>query len=296
MSARSGHPGRDLHPEDGPLQAFASGLRRLREDAGLSLAGLAQRANYAQGTMSKATDGRTWPTEPVVRAYVVACGGDPGDWLARREAGMKAASATSDISPAPDGADAPASPGAPPRNPPRRWPRWLLPAVAVVAAVVVAIGVAARPGKSSPALLLPGCAGPATARLEIAASQDLAYILAKAAGEYGLRSAAGQCMQVSVEDINSGTAMTALARGWTESDGTQPDVWSPASDAWLTIARARARGGAAARLPAQQSPLIVTAPLVIAMPEPMARVLGWPKKKIGWNDLESWARTPDFWA
>ncbi len=37
-------------------------------------------------------------------------------------------------------------------------------------------------------------------------------------------------------------------------------------------------------------------PLVIAMPEPMARALGWLKRSVGWSDLRGLADDPQGWG
>ena len=41
---------------------------------------------------------------------------------------------------------------------------------------------------------------------------------------------------------------------------------------------------------------MVSTPIVLAMPEPMARALGWPDAAIGWSDLLHLANDPDGWA
>ncbi|MGW0880056.1 phosphorylase family protein [Streptomyces sp. NPDC002671] len=139
-------------------------------------------------------------------------------------------------------------------------------------------------------------ASPANVQLRVAASIDLSASLAEAARHYGARSAPdGSCVSVKVYDLNSGTAMRALARGWREEDGDRPDVWSPAGSAWLTLARTRATGSAKTLLPETAQP-IVTSPLTIAMPKPMATALGWPEYTLGWSKLAEWAADPaKFW-
>ncbi|MGW0765727.1 phosphorylase family protein [Streptomyces sp. NPDC002676] len=139
-------------------------------------------------------------------------------------------------------------------------------------------------------------ASPANLQLRVAASIDLSASLAEAARHYGARRAPdGRCVSVKVYDLNSGTAMRALARGWREEDGDRPDVWSPAGSAWLTLARTRATGSAKTLLPETAQP-IVTSPLTIAMPKPMATALGWPEYTLGWSKLAEWAADPaKFW-
>jgi Ca-activated chloride channel family protein len=44
------------------------------------------------------------------------------------------------------------------------------------------------------------------------------------------------------------------------------------------------------------TPGIAVAPLVIAMPRPMARALGWPRKQLGWDDILELAKDPNGWG
>ncbi|MFI2436757.1 substrate-binding domain-containing protein [Streptomyces sp. NPDC018693] len=149
---------------------------------------------------------------------------------------------------------------------------------------------------SAVSALKPCPAAQADVTLRIAASVDLSTSLGEAAAGYGARQADGRCVKVVVDGVNSGTGMRALARGWTEDDGPEPDVWSPAGRDWLALARTRATPEALKKLPETADP-IVTSPLTIAMPKQMAEALGWPEQRIGWKDLAQWAQDPqDFWA
>jgi Ca-activated chloride channel family protein len=133
----------------------------------------------------------------------------------------------------------------------------------------------------------------------MAASQDKVGLLQKAADEYGrTHQVDGKCVKVTVDSKNSGTAMQALARGWDESvDGPRPDVWSPASGVWVTLLRQRVQGSDKSSPVADGAPQpIMTSPLTIAMPKPMAQALGWPGKAIGWADLAKLATDPKGWA
>src|SRR5205085_1452725 len=120
--------------------------------------------------------------------------------------------------------------------------------------------------------VLPRCSGPATDQLLIMASQDKASLLADLAADLGPREADGRCLSIKVEPKNSGQIMTQLTRGWTETDGPRPDVWSPASSTWFGLTRYRAHKG----LLPDDAPSLFGTPLVIAMPRPMAEALGWP--------------------
>lgn len=73
-----------LDPGLGAVQRFAYALRKLRDEAGTpTYRSMARRAGYSGPTLSAAAAGERLPTLPVVRAYVVACGGDPEEWAER---------------------------------------------------------------------------------------------------------------------------------------------------------------------------------------------------------------------
>jgi transcriptional regulator with XRE-family HTH domain len=63
-------------------EEFAARLRELRAQAGApSFRQLAKLTNYSSSTLADATSGRRLPTEPVLKALVIACGADPAPWL-----------------------------------------------------------------------------------------------------------------------------------------------------------------------------------------------------------------------
>lgn len=77
-------PERPLDPCAGPVQRFATELRRLRAGAGNpGYRKMAERVEYSATTLSDAAGGRRLAPLPVVRAYVRACGGDPAEWEQR---------------------------------------------------------------------------------------------------------------------------------------------------------------------------------------------------------------------
>lgn len=133
----------------------------------------------------------------------------------------------------------------------------------------------------------------------MAASQDKAGLLQQAADDFRKdREVGGKCVEVKVYSKNSGTAMLALARGWDEkTDGQRPDIWAPASNTWASLLRQRvAASDKTAPVADGEFPPIMTSPLTIAMPKPMAQALGWPKQAIGWADLAKLATDPRGWA
>lgn len=129
----------------------------------------------------------------------------------------------------------------------------------------------------------------------IASSQEKASMLLGFAASYdaGRPRVGGRCVTVSVEKVNSGDAELALANGWTGS--TRPEVWSPASSAWVKLLTAQASAVAAQLLPASSDSLFQS-PLVIGLPEPMATALGYPTTPIGWARILQLAQDPRGWA
>jgi Ca-activated chloride channel family protein len=165
---------------------------------------------------------------------------------------------------------------------------WII--ISSVAAVLIA-GV----GVSMAVLASPDCGGsPVT--LTVVASPDHGDVLANAAAKWqsGHPKVNGRCVQVNVERKDSSQAAVALGPSWDpREDGPRPDVWSPESTAWLRLAQLRPDG--AGLLPAQ-APAVARSPLVVAMPEPMGRALGWPDAQPSWRDLialsgSSWGST-----
>jgi Ca-activated chloride channel homolog len=94
---------------------------------------------------------------------------------------------------------------------------------------------------------------------------------------------------VFVDGINaaSGDAEARIAKG-----SFKPVAWSPASSLWGRLLNFEADQP----LTADEAPSIVRTPLVIAMWEPMARALGWPKKKLGFADVLRLSTSGKGWA
>jgi Ca-activated chloride channel family protein len=94
---------------------------------------------------------------------------------------------------------------------------------------------------------------------------------------------------VFVEGINasSGDAETRIAKGQ-----FKPVAWSPASSLWGRLLNFEADRP----YTAEDAPSIVRTPLVIAVWEPMARALGYPKKKLGFADVLRLSTSGKGWA
>ena len=183
-----------------------------------------------------------------------------------------------------------------------------LPAIAAVLAGVVLIGVvrsftgggdATDGAEGGPTTARSACEGQAT-ELVLAVSPEKTQILTDIAQEYASEdgeSDAG-CVDVTVSEKSSGAAQVALARGWDDAvDGPRPDVWSPASSSWPgLLSDALRKQDKPTLVPEGELPSLVRTPLVIAMPKPMAEVLGWPEKQPGWSDLLALSRDPKGWG
>ncbi|GIF70833.1 substrate-binding domain-containing protein [Asanoa siamensis] len=135
----------------------------------------------------------------------------------------------------------------------------------------------------------PGCSG--EAKLTVAAAGEVAPAIEEAAKAWvdGGAQADGVCVAVEVtaqEPVDvaavvAGKHGVALAGvGLANGTATMPDVWVPDSSTWLLRLQSAASG-----FSPTNGESIARSPVVIAMPEPVAQQIGWPQKKLGWNDL-----------
>ncbi len=105
--------------------------------------------------------------------------------------------------------------------------------------------------------------------------------------------AGDRCVYVKPYQKASGGAAQQLIDGWPDpaGSGARPVVWSPAGSGWGAIVDQRS----GKKLTTGGAPFMLT-PLVIAMPEPMAQALGYPRTPIGFADIVALANNPDGWA
>jgi len=140
----------------------------------------------------------------------------------------------------------------------------------------------------------PGCA-----TVVVTASVEKADLMGEVAKRYNAsdRHVNGSCYGITVSAMASGLAESRLAEsGWDQAWGPAPDAWSPAASTWLQLLREdRSSHDRPDILPAQAESVVST-PIVLAMPEPMAKALGWPDAAIGWSDLLNLAKDPGGWA
>ncbi|GAC1371511.1 MAG: VWA domain-containing protein [Ktedonobacteraceae bacterium] len=91
----------------------------------------------------------------------------------------------------------------------------------------------------------------------------------------------------------SGTSMQDILNGT-----SQPDIWSPAGNVWITLINAKwsaQHGSTLIATGANDTPSLVSSPVVIAMWKPQAEALGWPQKAIGWSDIAKLSTDPQGW-
>jgi Ca-activated chloride channel homolog len=138
--------------------------------------------------------------------------------------------------------------------------------------------------------------------LTLVASPEKAQLIRELAADYMAsgRRVGGRCTKIVVSSKSSGEAMAALARGWRKTiDGPRPDVWSPASSAWVQLLQQRTADTDRAGfklVPEDPPPSIAATPLVVAMPRPMAEALGWPSRQLGWADFLRLSRNRQGWG
>jgi Ca-activated chloride channel family protein len=97
----------------------------------------------------------------------------------------------------------------------------------------------------------------------------------------------GKRVFVQAQNVSSGDAQAKIAAG-----RLKLTAWSPASSLWGGLLNFEADQPYVA----DENPSIVRTPLVIAMWEPMARALGYPKKKLGFADILKLARSNQGWG
>lgn len=110
----------------------------------------------------------------------------------------------------------------------------------------------------------------------------------------GNYSACDGPITVKAIPVGSGQSMQQIL------DGTiQPDIWSPAGSAWITLLNAAWNEKHHSELiatGANDTPSLLSSPVVIAMWKPQAEALGWPNKPVSWSDIAALSTNPQGWA
>ena len=161
----------------------------------------------------------------------------------------------------------------------------LLLAILAALAVGVVAWVAGGPGKKDEPKTKPVASAPKNAvRVSFAYSPEKEKLLLPLIDGFNRSQ-----RKVFVEGVNaaSGDAESRIAKGT-----FKPVAWSPASSLWGRLLNFEADKP----YTPEEAPSIVRTPLVIAMWEPMARALGWPKKKLGFADVLKLSTAGTGWA
>ncbi|MFY1632309.1 hypothetical protein ACN27F_03320 [Solwaraspora sp. WMMB335] len=81
MKNQEQHP---ASPETSAIAQFGYDLRKLRQEAKLSYGAIALSSYYSKSAVWGADQGHNLPSPNLLKAFVTACGGDPDEWIARR--------------------------------------------------------------------------------------------------------------------------------------------------------------------------------------------------------------------
>jgi Ca-activated chloride channel family protein len=134
-----------------------------------------------------------------------------------------------------------------------------------------------------------GCTG--SVRLNVAAATEIASAVDQTAQRWIADGAnvSGTCVAVAVTPINPAQMAAAVAGehkvtltglGTAPASVKVPDVWISDSSTWILRLKSEAPGF----LPTDLKP-IAQSPVVVAMPQPVAKKVGWPNRKLSWKDL-----------
>jgi Ca-activated chloride channel family protein len=163
---------------------------------------------------------------------------------------------------------------------------------AAIAAVVIAVVLTTRGGDDGGKKAADGGgAKPAAGatRVSFAYSPEKEALLKPLIERFNREGVQADGRPVFVEGsvVSSGDAEARIAAG-----KLKPVAWSPASSLWGRLLNFEADR----EYVADDNPSIVRTPLVIAMWEPLARALGWPRKQVGFQQILDLALDPRGWA
>jgi Ca-activated chloride channel family protein len=169
----------------------------------------------------------------------------------------------------------------------------LLAVAAIAVALIAILGSGGgkgtdKPGSSSSATA-PARAPAGAIEVSFAYSPEKEKLLTPLVQRFNASGAQvdGKPVFVSAQNVASGDAQTKIASG-----RLKLTAWTPSSSLWGRLLNFEADQPYAP----DTNPSIVRTPLVIAMWEPMARALGYPKKKLGFADILKLARSKAGWG
>lgn len=105
------------------------------------------------------------------------------------------------------------------------------------------------------------------------------------------KTPSGKTVQVQVKHVTSGASLEDIQNGL-----AQPVVWSPGDQSWIGQLNQTWQQRNNQPIASQACKSTVYAPVGFVMWRPMAELLGWPDKPIGWDTIVSLASDPDGWA
>jgi Ca-activated chloride channel homolog len=105
------------------------------------------------------------------------------------------------------------------------------------------------------------------------------------------KTASSKNIQVQVKHVTSGGSLEDIKNGV-----AQPVVWSPGSQSWVEQLNQAWQLSNNKPIASQACKPTVYDPIGFAMWRPMAEVLGWPDKPIGWDTLVALAKDPQGWG
>ncbi|MEU4218762.1 VWA domain-containing protein [Actinoplanes sp. NPDC026623] len=154
-------------------------------------------------------------------------------------------------------------------------------------AAVVVVGAGSWLGYEQ--LSAKDCSGQLT--LDVAAVSEISGAVRTAAAAWVKEDAQvnGVCVAVNVKELDPAAGAAAIAErhgvtiaglGGAAGQTEVPDVWIPDSSSWLLRVGADAPGF----IPGDAAP-IAESPVVLAMPAPVAKQLGWPAKQLKWQEM-----------
>lgn len=102
--------------------------------------------------------------------------------------------------------------------------------------------------------------------------------------------ASGKPIRVEVKHVTSGASLEDIQNGL-----AQPTVWSPGDASWVEQLNQSWQQRNNKPITSQTCPSTIYAPIGFVMWRPMAEVLGWPDKPIGWDTIVNLAADPKGW-
>jgi Ca-activated chloride channel homolog len=163
------------------------------------------------------------------------------------------------------------------------------PSLGIVAGSVALVLVAVLVGWGGYRLLSHPSSCGSRVTVNVAAAPEIAPAIQATADQWAATQSSGTCYSVSVTAVDPADVAASLAAqkgatltGLGQAGGKEhaPDVWIADSSTWLQ----RVQAVASDTVPAQATS-IAQSPVVLAMPQPLAKTLGWPGAKLTWGAL-----------